>query len=353
MRSVSVGILSIGEMGLGIAKLLKAHRYRVLTVGEGRRYEVLVLTIPLFGTLHLTSSSEHTLARIRAASIESLQSDEELVVSSDYILSIVPPRDALATAHRVATAYQLPSTSAKRQSIEDVDGLPTRRQPYYLDLNATSSRLSTEVGSLFAGNQSALCHYLDGGIIGPPPSNNSPEGHWKKPSLVISGDVELPASFPRLAEVLNMKLVSAKIGAASTLKLSFAALTKGLTALSILSFSTAQQESLLPELLQHLDEYAPAVGSTAKKGVVGMAPKAYRWVDEMGAIGEAFDTEGHWDGIGAGVYNSFAEVYRNIAEDTVLRDEKTGDRRRGTTVEDAAEIIGSGRENLVKRENEE
>jgi len=38
MRSVSVGILSIGEMGLGIAKLLKAHGYRVLTVGEGRRY---------------------------------------------------------------------------------------------------------------------------------------------------------------------------------------------------------------------------------------------------------------------------------------------------------------------------
>lgn len=35
---VSVGILSIGEMGLGIAKLLKAHGYRVLTVGEGRRY---------------------------------------------------------------------------------------------------------------------------------------------------------------------------------------------------------------------------------------------------------------------------------------------------------------------------
>lgn len=272
------------------------------------------------------------------------------MVSSDYILSIVPPRDALTTARRVATASQLPSTSTKRQSIEDTDGLLTRRQPYYLDLNAISARLSAEVGSLFAGNQSALCHYLDGGIIGPPPSNDSPKAHWTKPSLIISGDVELPASFPRLAEVLNMKLVSAKIGAASTLKLSFAALTKGLTALSILSFSTAQRESLLPELLKHLDEYAPAVGSTAKKGVVGMAPKAYRWVDEMQMIGEAFDTEGHWDGIGAGVYDSFAEVYRSIAEDTVLKKEKTGDRRRGTTVEDAAEIISSGREDSMKQE---
>ena len=39
MRPVSVGILSIGDMGLGVAKLLVAHGYRVLTVGEGRRYE--------------------------------------------------------------------------------------------------------------------------------------------------------------------------------------------------------------------------------------------------------------------------------------------------------------------------
>lgn len=38
MRSVTVGIVSIGDMGLGMAKLLKAHGYRVVTVGEGRRY---------------------------------------------------------------------------------------------------------------------------------------------------------------------------------------------------------------------------------------------------------------------------------------------------------------------------
>lgn len=39
MRPVSVGILSIGDMGLGVARLLKAHDYRVLTVGLGRRYD--------------------------------------------------------------------------------------------------------------------------------------------------------------------------------------------------------------------------------------------------------------------------------------------------------------------------
>ncbi len=34
----TVGILSIGEMGLGIAKLLIAHNYRVVTNLAGRRY---------------------------------------------------------------------------------------------------------------------------------------------------------------------------------------------------------------------------------------------------------------------------------------------------------------------------
>ena len=312
--------------------------------------------------IYTNGTSEDTLARIHSASIETLSSDEELVILSDYILSIVPPKDALATARRVARACKLSSSRAKRQGIEDTDGLEVRRHPYYVDLNAISGRLSAEVGSLFVetpsespssvsgpGPASVVCHYLDGGIIGPPPSNistttscssaSSDYGVWKKPSLVISGDVDLPATFPRLADTLNMKLVSSRIGAASTLKLSFAALTKGLTALSILSFSTAHQESLLPELLQHLEEYAPSHASMAGKGVIGMAPKAYRWVDEMRSIGEAFDTEGCWDGVGAEVYDSFAEVYRTMAEDTALGGEKVGKRTRGTTVEDAAEII--------------
>lgn len=316
--------------------------------------------------IYVNGTSEDTLARIHSASIETLPSDEELAILSDYILSIVPPKDALATARRVARACKLSSTRAKRQDIEDTDGLEARRHPYYVDLNAISGCLSAEVGSLFvetpsespssvsvSGPVSVVCHYLDGGIIGPPPSNistttttttttsntSSDYEAWKKPSLVISGDVELPATFPRLADILNMKLVSSRIGAASTLKLSFAALTKGLTALSILSFSTAQQESLLPELLQHLEEYAPSIASMAGKGVIGMAPKAYRWVDEMRSIGEAFDTKGRWDGIGAEVYDSFAEVYRTMAEDTVLGGERVGKRTRGTTVEEAAEII--------------
>lgn len=34
----AIGIISIGEMGLGIAQLLIAHHYRVLTYAADRRY---------------------------------------------------------------------------------------------------------------------------------------------------------------------------------------------------------------------------------------------------------------------------------------------------------------------------
>ncbi|KAJ5172000.1 Dehydrogenase multihelical [Penicillium capsulatum] len=312
MRAVTVGIVSIGDMGLGMAKLLLSH-------------------------------GEHTLARIQAAAIEALPSDHELVVHADYILSIVPPRSARATAERIATTCSHPDTASRRQSVEDVNGHSDRSPLYYLELNATPPRQAEELAGLFDGTLSTgtvPCHYFDGGIIGGPPSQNV-DGKWKQPSVVLSGSVELPSTWASLASVLHVKLVSPRIGAASTLKLSFAALTKGLTALSILSVSTAQQEDLLPELLGHLDEYSPQTAALARTGVVGMSPKAYRWVEEMHGIGEAFDREGGWDGVGSQIYGGMAEIYRRVAEETILGQERVGARDRGTSVEDAATIISS------------
>lgn len=262
------------------------------------------------------------------------------MIQADYILSIVPPRNALATAERIAGACRQPDTASRRQELEDVNHRPNRSDLFYLELNAKPARLAEQMAALFepaSTGSLAGSHFLDGGIIGGPPKLT--DGKWKKPSVVLSGVVDLPPTFTALADTLNMKLVSPRVGAASTLKMSFAALTKGLTALSILSFSTAQRESLLPELLEHLDTYSPHTASLARAGVIAMSPKAYRWVDEMRGIGETFDSVGGWDGVGASVYDGIAEVYRAVAEDTILGQERVEQRRRGTSVEDAAGII--------------
>lgn len=278
--------------------------------------------------------SADTLERIQLASIESLETDVDLVLQSDYIFSIVPPRDALATARRIV--------AARKAIIANGD---SKQRPYFFDLNAIAPRLTREIADLFTSSTKGdpLCYFIDGGIIGGPPRKNPSEqgtsAEWSKPSIVISGSVDLPPSFEQLSKTLNMKFVSPKIGAASTLKLSFASLSKGLIALSILSFTTAQQADVLPHLLEHLKTYSPGTGAAAIRGVTNMAPKAYRWVEEMRGIGEGFDTEGHWGGLGGSVYNSFAEIYRAVAEDTILGEEKVGKRKRGETVEDVAEIM--------------
>lgn len=288
--------------------------------------------------------SEDTLTRIRAAAIEALPSDYDLVVQADYILSIVPPRNALATAERIAEASLQPETQSQRQLLEDVNGHPSRSPLYFLELNATPAQSAEETAALFHPNEtkarSSVPIFLDGGIIGAPPTQR-PDGSWTKPSVVISGPVENPppATFTELADALNVKLVSGRIGAASTLKLTFAALTKGLTALAILSFSTAEREAVLPELLAHLEEYSPAMAGLARAGVVGMSPKAYRWEEEMRGIGEMLEREGGWEGVGGRVYGGIAEVYRTVAEETILGQERVGRRERGTSAEDVAQIL--------------
>jgi len=48
----SVGILSIGDMGMGVAKLLLAHDYEVMTVSAGRRQAgIFGLRFPLLTLL--------------------------------------------------------------------------------------------------------------------------------------------------------------------------------------------------------------------------------------------------------------------------------------------------------------
>lgn len=290
--------------------------------------------------------------------MESLESDQELVIQADYILAIVPPRNALATAQRIADACKSSDTSTKRRKVEGLEGLQARRKPFYIDLNAIPARLSREISDLLSNSSvatssspvtSEFCHFLDGGIIGLPPSQDPSSGSWKKPSLVISGSPQLPPTFTKLSEVLNMKLISDKIGAASTLKLMFASLTKGLTALSILSFSTAQQESLLPELLEHLQEFSPQAAAMAVQGVSAMPSKAYRWIDEMQGIGEAMDTEGKWKKVGSSVFDGIAEVYRTIAEETPLGEKKMDGHKRERSAEDVAQIVAESLEKLSKR----
>ena len=97
--------------------------------------------------------------------------------------------------------------------------------------------------------------------------------------------------------------------------------------------------------MQEADGRIPGLFKVASGMVPQMPPKAYRWVREMEEIAITHADEGGFEGggeEGEGVFGQIAAVYRNVAEDTVLGEEKTERRKRGRTLEDVALAMGEG-----------
>jgi hypothetical protein len=76
------------------------------------------------------SNSEDTQERARGGQVETLSSDTELVQACDYILSIVPPRDALVGPFRSEFRRKLPSAPRIDQvTSPPLSGLSKPSQP--------------------------------------------------------------------------------------------------------------------------------------------------------------------------------------------------------------------------------
>lgn len=295
---------------------------------------------------HLTSTpSEDTATRARDAGIELLDSDDLLVSRSGLILSVVPPRDAVATAQRIVDA--LPSS-------------PLSHPLNFVDLNAVSPTTATRIASLF---ERTPVNFIDGCILGGPPrQSTSPDpgtngtsslpgaSGWITPSFPTSGPAsiaDIPALGPRLAPLLGESHISPAIGAASGLKMCFASLSKGLTAIAVQSFTTAHRLGVLPQLRGELKALLPDYAQAAERAIVTMPPKAYRWIHEMEEISATHrDVGGFAD---EAIFRGAAGVYRTVAEDSVLGQEQIGKRKRGTTLEDVAEAVAEGLDRKKKK----
>ncbi|KAF6820420.1 hypothetical protein CSOJ01_00676 [Colletotrichum sojae] len=307
-----VGILSIGDMGMGIAKLLVSKGFSVATNGEGR--------------------SPATIARARSANVEVLQSDRHLVQSRPFIFSVAPPRDAESIAERILKAAAAEKPDAPL---------------YFTDLNAVSPATCRHIAGLFeeAGSPVRL---IDGCIIGGPPKLKSAEaGEWYVPSMPTSGRYSLAEACPELAAALNMRHISPDVGAASGLKMCFATTTKGFMGLGIQAFATASALGVAGELRREMSEAAPGLLDFAEKSVPLVPPKSYRWVREMEEIADTHRVDGGFESPHE-VFRGMAELYRYMAEESVLGKETVGDRKKGTTLEDVASTLA---EDLKKKES--
>jgi len=235
----TVAIIAPGAMGSAIARRLSQNGVRVLTVLKGR--------------------SDASIARAKLAGMQDVDA-RELVERSDILLSIVPPAEARGIAEDFASQI---GNAAK--------------SPLYVDCNAISV---AEVEHIAATVERAGGRFVDGCIIGAPPADSGPG-----PTLYFSG--AHARALQILAEAgLVVRAIDGPIGAATALKLSYAGINKGLTAIAAAMILAAERAGAGPGLRAELAASQPELLQKFQKSIPDMYPKAYRWVEEMRAISE-------------------------------------------------------------------
>jgi putative dehydrogenase len=266
-KAVAVAIIGAGEMGAAVGRRLREMGARVITSLRGRNAE--------------------SVERVRQAGLEVVDDDDTIVREAQFILSIVPPGVALAVAESLRGPLQ-------RVTVK----------PVFAECNAVSPATARRIAAALADTG---CHFVDAGIIGgPPPMDRTKLG----PRFYASGpDAHLLA---RLNDYgLDIAVLDGPVGAASGLKMSYAGLTKGMTALAAAMIGAASREGLGAALRNELARTQPDFLTRFERQLPGMYRKAYRWVAEMEEIA---DHAGGED-TGAPIYKGMARLYERIAAD--------------------------------------
>jgi 3-hydroxyisobutyrate dehydrogenase-like beta-hydroxyacid dehydrogenase len=246
-----------GEMGAALGAALASRGFRVLWASQGR------------GT--------QTTARAKASSLEDAFSIEHAVKAAEVVISVCPPHGALALAREVAA--------------NGFGGI-------YVDANAISPATAREIGTVI---EAAGGTFVDGGIIGLPPTGQ------KQPTLYLSGTQAAIIAALFTATNVHAEVIEGGAGAASALKICYAAFTKGTTALLAAVCALAEHEGVERPLLESWRQTLPDVPRQSEHAAAA-ASKAWRWSGEMEEIAASFAAAG----LPEGFHRASAEVYRRL-----------------------------------------
>ncbi|MEM8766048.1 MAG: DUF1932 domain-containing protein [Pseudomonadota bacterium] len=252
---MKIGLVNPGAMGASLGAALVRSGHNVLWQAAGR--------------------SPATQARAEAAGLTPVQSIDALA-ESEALLSVCPPDAALSVAETVLGA--------------GFDGL-------YVDANAvapmTAKNLAVMVGSRF----------VDGGIIGPPAARPGTT------RLYLSGEHAAEVCDWFSDPVLGVHVVPGEAGAASALKMCFAAYTKGTSALLLAIRALATAEGVDEALLAEWAISQPDLALRSEGAARGTAGKAWRFVGEMEEIAATFAD----NALPGDFHEAAAEIYQRMA----------------------------------------
>jgi len=276
----TIAIVAPGNMGAGIAWVLAGHGVPVRTNLDGR--------------------GEASLKRAQAARMQDVPL--AALVEVDLLLSILPPAAALPFAQRLAPLL-----------------LAAQSKPVFVDCNAKSPQSAREMAAVIEGTGTP---FVDGAIIGLPPSSVP-----SSPSKAVGGVPRLFAAGERAVALrvlgehgLDVRVLEGPVGAAAALKMSFAGINKGLTAVASAMILAATRAGAAPALREELQERWPVLSEMLARQVPDMLPKAYRWIAEMREISEF----ANGDPAARDMYLAISALFSQIASDV----ERDGPQRR-------------------------
>jgi L-threonate 2-dehydrogenase len=235
-----IGVIAQGTMGSGVGRRLRENGAEVRTLLSGR--------------------SPASAERARAAGMIAAADERALLDGADFFLSILPPGEAEPLARRFA-----PTLAA------------LDRKPIYLDCNAVSPQTAIRIGEIIAATGA---HFVDAGIIGGPPRPG-----YKGPSIYASGEYVREA-LPLRDWGIDLRAIDGPIGAASGVKMSYAGITKGTTAIAAAMLLGAARFGCAEALIAELSDSQPQMLARMRNSIPGMYDKAYRWVAEMEEIAD-------------------------------------------------------------------
>ena len=258
-----VSIMAQGGMGAATAQRLTEHGVEVRTVTAGR--------------------SAASAERAKKAGMKSVSEDE--LIAADFILSIVPPAEAIPLAKQLAPLL-----------------MKAPKKPVYVDLNAVNPDTAMMVEMIISPTGA---RFVDGGIIGMPPRPDY------SPVYYVSG--EHARSVEALAEYgLKIGVLDLPGCAASALKMSYAGITKGLIGVATAMILASERAGIAPALYAELAASQPNLVAGFRKSIPDMFGKAGRWVAEMEEIARFAGGEGAAE---RGLYDGLARLYQRIGSD--------------------------------------
>ncbi len=255
---MNIGFLHPGAMGISLAVSAQATGHSTFWLPEGR--------------------SEASRKRAEDQNLSESRSLADMCEICDIIISVCPPHAALDVAQQI---------------------LDCSFSGIYADVNAISPQKAKSIHELMTSGD---IDFVDGGIIGGPAWEV--ESTW----LYLAGQKAAEVANCFQGGLLETELMGPEIGRASAIKMSFAAYTKGSTALLCAIMAAADEMGVREELEKQWSRGGSDFAERTHNRLRRVTAKAWRFSGEMEEIAATLKDSGLPDGF----HLAAAEIYRRM-----------------------------------------